>query len=251
MVSLYDYIYKDTARLASYYSQIWSGKLTIVEKTESSKETQEKQVKAGIKVVEGSYGSKEELDKFAKLSYDPLDMATNDILSYLLKNNYINKAYNEAKHGQLVIAHGSLFFIDRHILDMTNPFFDFIVKNISVDDNNFLETFMNFAKEFYSKVPFQTMFLLKTKSSMLTGSVIENYLSESISSFYLKHAENFLDDIHIIGIKESEHKQITLPENSLPWVGQLIIKELSKLIYPVDAIRVTPIAIFRKLNPIK
>ena len=247
---LYDYLYKDSLRLNSYYSQIWKGKLQTIEKGEATQENLRESGEGGLPVIKGSISHSEEFQNYSKLKYDPIDMATNDVLSYLMDNNYINKSYNEAKHGQLILAHGSLFFIDKYILEMTDPYFELLIKQLK-SDNDSLELMLTFAKNFYSKIPFQTMFILKTKAGMLTGSVHESFLAENISSFYLKHSDNFLNDIYVIGIKESDHTQITLPDTSLPGIGQSVIREVSKLIYPVDAIRTTPIAMFRKLSPYK
>ena len=76
-------------------------------------------------------------------------------------------------------------------------------------------------------------------------------MEEPISSYYFKHGAAGLAEVYIIGIKEIPSEVFSLPQAQLIGAGQQAAQILSNLLFPSEAIRVPPLALFRKLTKIE
>ena len=54
-------------------------------------------------------------------------------------------------------------------------------------------------------------------------------------------------NVYLIGIKEVPSSTFTFPNTQLIGAGQQAAQALSDMLFPPEAIRVTPLALFRKL----
>jgi hypothetical protein len=72
-------------------------------------------------------------------------------------------------------------------------------------------------------------------------------MEEPIPVYYVKHGTAGLSDVYLIGIKEIPTAAVTLGEGHLMAAGQGAAQFLRSVMFPEDAMRVTPIALFRKL----
>jgi hypothetical protein len=50
---LYDFIYRDSGRIASYYAQIFGGRLSSLEETDSEREVEDKSARLSAAVASG------------------------------------------------------------------------------------------------------------------------------------------------------------------------------------------------------
>ena len=71
-------------------------------------------------------------------------------------------------------------------------------------------------------------------------------MEEPIASYYFKYGALDLASVYVIGIKEIPSGTFSLPNTQLIGTGQQAAQALSELLFPSDAIRVTPLALFRK-----
>lgn len=117
LVPLYDFLYRDSNRLASYSAQIWGGVTQSIEKTGSSRRADDKRTQVGnaVVVVHEEKLSKEtgEVNRETSL---PHDVVSSDILSHLLQSGRVVRDVATAPHGSLVLAQGTRVFLDRDLI---------------------------------------------------------------------------------------------------------------------------------------
>jgi hypothetical protein len=70
-------------------------------------------------------------------------------------------------------------------------------------------------------------------------------------SDYFKHSTAGLAEVYVIDIKEIPSGAFSLPQTQLIGAGQQAAQVLRNLLFPSEAIRVTPLAFFRKLTKIE
>ena len=250
MVSIYDFIYVDRERIASLYAQMFGGHLlTFKELTGSVSES-----KAGIsgglpKIVEGNTSethlSKEEIESVK----DPHDVRTIDVLSELIE------LAKSSDSPIIVVRNGYLNLMDSHLirvflktLDAVTLFEPHLNKQEKREFKR-LKKMLDLIKGFIETAPILPAFLYKDSEGKLYGGTIkEIFLSEPIPSFYLKHSNKWLSNVAIVGVKEVADDTEALPEGHLSNVTNQIMESLSKMIIPLEAERIIPIAIMRKIG---
>lgn len=249
-VELYDFLYKDISRIYSYYAQVFKGTPKSFESIKSSSSSKQSSGKASVKFLSGQTDFKEDNNETFRSISDPNDVVTTDILSHLVDNGFINENYQNANHGELIIARGSLLLLDKTVLKFMDSSFTLMTDLMKVSDansdnhqqTNFLKVIISMLKE----IPLQSAFALKTSQRIVVGNLNEDYLAEPISSYYLKHSAQGIPKISIIGIKENS-ENVKMDDNSMFGWSQKIWEAFSQMVFPRTSIKVTPIAIFRTL----
>lgn len=101
---------------------------------------------------------------------------------------------------------------------------------------------------FLDALTIPSAFLLQASDGLqIAGTLKETGMEEPISTYYFKHGTAGLSDVYLVGIKEIPSPAFTIPGEQLFGAGQQAAQALCDLLFPKDAIRVTPIAMFRKL----
>ena len=59
--ALYDFLYKDSNRIVSYYAQLFGGRLSSLEETGAERSTSEKSAKLNAPIIGGELKSAEEI----------------------------------------------------------------------------------------------------------------------------------------------------------------------------------------------
>src|SRR5262245_40164760 len=95
--ALYDFLYRDSNRIASYYAQLFSGRLSSIEETDATRESQDKDIKGDAKIVSGGLKWVKEATTGAKRVFDPHDMVATDVLAELGKRR-VSTNVREAQH---------------------------------------------------------------------------------------------------------------------------------------------------------
>lgn len=113
---LYDFLYRDQERIASYYAQIWNGRLLSVEEVSSESEQSEEGLKGDVKVaaVESKISSAYQFQNTRTL--DMHDAATVDLLLRLTAQRA-----ERGIMGSIRAFSGTCFFLDRNILKFAGP----------------------------------------------------------------------------------------------------------------------------------
>lgn len=103
-------------------------------------------------------------------------------------------------------------------------------------------------KTAFSKIDLPSAFLLRTIDGVqVAGTIKESGMEEPISTYYFKHGTAGLSDVFMVGIKEVPSLSFTLPDTQMLGAAQVAAQALSDMLFPSEAIRVTPLALFRKL----
>jgi len=249
---LYDFLYRDAQRIASYYAQIFNGRLTSIEKSSAEKRSAEKGAKFGMAVAGADVKQVDELVKSSKNTFEPHDIITIDVLSHLSQSGICQSDIVNAPHGSLVIAKGSLVFMDGLMLDFATVAFDTIIstekaKPKNQQDKATLQS-IEMMKSFVSKLSFPSSFFLQSEDLVqVAGTIKDAGLEEPITTYYFKHGTMGLSDVYVLGIKEISSNPPSSLNTPMLAAAKQMAQALTELVFPQNAIKVTPIALFRKL----
>jgi hypothetical protein len=251
-VELYDFLYRDSNRLSSYYSQIFRGKLASLEQTDSSKQTTKKKGKGDAKVASVELGKDDEIQKSQKRIIDPHDTITTDVLSYIINGDFVSNDVQGTPNGALILCKGVLVLADRHILELTGILFDAMMreeksKKHHLQDRNTLKQ-LEFSKRLLEVLPLPSAFFLQTETGdLVAGTIKDEGMEEPIATYHYKHGTEGLSDVYLLGIKEVSTSAFVLPSTDLIRGVQEMADAMNKLLFPDYSINVTPLALFRKL----
>jgi hypothetical protein len=249
---LYDFLYRDAGRLSSYYAQLFSGRLASLEETEADTRRKSRDAGLDLAIVSGDIGSAHETQRATKRVIDPHDLITIDVLVQLLEGGQVSEDVKSAPHGSLVIASGILVFIDKHIIEVAIGAIEAAMATYTKAQKQELgltPQVAQAARKLIPKLDIPSAFLLTTKANLrIVGTIKELGMEELISTYYFKHGSAGLSDVYAVGIKEIPSSSSTLLTESLLATGQTIAQSLTDLIFPKEAIRITPLALFRKLT---
>jgi hypothetical protein len=253
--ALYDFLYRDKGRLTSYYSQIFEGHLTSVEESDSDRETVSRAVGANVQIVKGDLSKGEESGSAVKRTIDPHDLITTDVLTALREDSFLRTDIQTAPHGSLVQAQGTIVFADRHILEMASTVFKSLMeaekaKPRHLQDKAALSSY-GMIDGLMRTIPLPSAFVLDTTEGVqVAGTIKDEGMEEPISTYYFRHGVHGLAGVYMIGIKEVPSETVTLPVTPFLEAAKQTAQGLTVLLIPPDAIRVTPLAFFRKLEPV-
>lgn len=250
---LYDFLYRDSNRLTSYYSQIFQGKLSSLEELDSDTQKVTNKGKLSVQVAGAELSKDDEISSSSKRIIDPHDLIATDVLSYLVDGQYIHTDYLNAPNGSLVLVKGNLLFIDKSLIASTASIFTSMVENemFEVNDPN-VTIGVEVLQKILNDVPFPPLYVLETEEGVVvTGTVKEAGMEEPVSTHYFKYGNSGLPDVHLIGLKEiavaPNPSSISAFMNGM----QMVTHMLTNLLFPVASIKTTPLALFRKFEPFK
>lgn len=251
--ALYDFLYRDTGRITSYYAQIFGGHLTALEEVDGRRDNVTTGAKGSIGVVGADATQVKEVSVSARRLVQPHDVTTVDVLSRLVERATQGAEAAEARHGELILAQGTLVFIDSSMLEMAK-----LTVRISVDEekkkprnqrNQDLIGGLTAALGFLDRMAFPSAFLLQDENGTIFGGTIkENGMEEPIATYYFKHGSSGLARVNLIGIKEIPTSSFALDNAQMMGAGKEAAQALSDFLFPSDAVRVTPIALFREIG---
>jgi hypothetical protein len=245
--TLYDFLYRDPGRLASYYAQIFGGHLSAVEETDSERSAKAKGGKAGLLPVASVEGTlTEEVLSSSRRTFTPHDLISIDVLTALIRGDRITTQFTEAPHGALIRVEGTVLFIDRHMLELAGGLLGAVAGALPAGGEGV--DVLKMLEKLFASLTVPSAFMIQTNDGRkVVGTLKDGGMEEPISAYYFKHGPAGLSGVHLIGIKESPAPAINLPQQSLMGAGQGLAQVLSDLTFDKQAIRVTPVAMFRKL----
>lgn len=251
--TLYDFLYKDSNRITSYYAQLFGGHLTAFEQTDSEKDSHPKSTSVNAGVIKHRESIIGEVSSGSKRVINPHDIIVTDVLSKLANSGALNDDIQNAPHGALVLVKGTLILTDRSMFGLATASFDAAIRDEQRKHKNQQNTAvidgLTFLKEVTKNMEMPSSFLLKTDSGdEIAGIIKDEGMEEPISSYYFKHGSAGLSDVFAIGIKElTESKQVFATTEFLAGMQQAA-QGMSEMLFSADAIRVTPVALFRRIE---
>jgi hypothetical protein len=245
---LYDFLYRDSSRIASYYAQLFSGRLTSLEELESTREASQKTGEANVHLLKGGL-SKSADDTFSqKRVIDPHDVVTTDVLSYLVEHNMISEDIETADQGSLFITNGSLVFCDKFMLETAVSAFETTAAKPRTAEERQAAAGIKMLKQMLARVTFPSAYLLRTQAGeLIAGTIKDEGMEEPISTYYFRHGTAGLPGAYMIGIKEVSSESFQLPMTQFMGAAQFSAQLLSNMFFPEDSLKATPLAFFRKL----
>lgn len=250
--ALYDFLYRDANRLLSYYAQIFEGNLVSFEELETQTDTAERELKGDIKVASTSAKTVDAKQAQTRRIFDPHDQRNSDVLNFLQDNQFIYADYMHAPSGSLILVKGVLFFADKNILAAAIEAVGILAENPLTEMSDDQRIGIKILPNMISGGLFQPVCFLQTeRNHLITGTVKEFGLEEPISTYTLKYGSAGLNDVYIIGVKETP---AYLEEVDLPLVTtstEELNDNLSNFMCGEESIRITPLVIYRKIEPVK
>jgi hypothetical protein len=259
---LYDFLYRDHNRLNLYYSQIFQGKLISIEETDNSQEGTDTEAKLDTKLFGYKKTNKNSDFNQTKKTIDPIDMNAQDVLSHLSQNR-IREDYQDAPFGSLVLVKGKLSFFDKNLLSVAAEGYKLFNENQSTKPNlasaakhnkhkqnpqrSEEELGMQLIEKMIADGFIQPVFFIETEDGdSITGTIKEQGLEEPVSSYYIKFGGKGLSAVYCVGIKEETGTNEIIQSEMVTGM-QHFTNLLSTLLVGDNAIRITPIALFRKI----
>lgn len=251
--TLYDFLYKDSNRITSYYAQLFGGHLTALEQTDLEKDSHPKSTSVNAGVIKHHEGIIGEISRGSTRIINPHDIIVTDVLSKLADSGSLSEDIQNASHGALVLVKGTLILTDRSMFGLVTASFDAAIREEQRKHKNQQNKAaidgLTFLKEITKNMEMPSSFLLKTDSNDEAAGIIkDDGMEEPISSYYFKHGSSGLSDVYVIGIKEvTETKQTFATTDFLAGMQQAA-QGMSDMLFSAKAIRVTPIALFRRIE---
>lgn len=243
---LYNFLYKNSAILSSFYAQMFGG-LRLKDTNIDTISTQEENKLSGgysSTYKTSSTVSTEQQSKNQEI--DPQEIVMIDTLSILSKNA---KSIEDAKNGEIVKIPATIFLLDKALFDLMLPnIADFMILDAPKNQHKQIRQTANLIKKLFSSIRFDPLVFIHSAQDITVGTIKENFLQESIASFHIKHGSKGLDDVYVIGIKEESLGTLYMEDTQKSAADFTdVVKEM---IIPHGSYTITPIAIYREI-PIK
>jgi hypothetical protein len=249
---LYDFLYRDSGRIGSLYAQIFGGVLRSFERTDATRQGGERTGRGSLYLFGGDVKSVKESQEASKNVFDPHDIVAADVINLLNSKQKLASNILSAPHGALVLAQGTVVFIDKNMIEMAamavGATVDLEKKKSRRDRNQGMIDGFEFVRGFLQSMALPSAFLLETDDhTQVVGTIKDSGMEEPISAYYFKHGTAGLSNVFVVGIKEAAATGVKIPNQLLIGAAQNAAQALSDMTFPRGAIRVTPIALFRKL----
>jgi hypothetical protein len=249
---LYDFLYRDSSRITSYYAQIFGGHLKSVQDTDSEKDSRDKVGRLNLQLANADLRSGRENLQSQTRVIDPHDLIATDVLVRLSTENRFHDNVEKAPHGSLIIASGTVLFIDRSMMEIAKAVFDGQASEAIRAARSAPQKAAARAQKqllpILNSIEMPSGFLLHTDRDLdIVGTLKESGMEEPISTYYFKHGAAGLAEVYLAGIKEEPSFSVLLPAEKMIGVGQTAAAALKELMFPERVITVTPIAMFREI----
>jgi hypothetical protein len=249
---LYDFLYRDSSRITSLYSQIFGGHLTSLEETDSMRDTKDSRARVNIALASGDMKSSEENLSSQKRTTVPHDILATDVLSYFYEQGRVYDDIDTAPNGAIIRAKGTLILVDRTMIEMAIFAFEADLENMRkaarTPDEKATVKNLKSVLPILDKLVFPSGFLLHTDEGLqIAGTLKDAGMEEPISTYYFKHGTAGLSSVHLVGIKEKPTHAFELSNEQLIGAGKIMAQFLHNMTFPPDAIMATPITLLREL----
>lgn len=251
-VPLRDFLYRDNARLASYYAQVFGGRLVSKEVPKSSRTTHGSSYGGNVQILKGDKSSSAEAATSEKAVFEPHDVSPVALIDELLSGAFVDCDPIQAPNGRLIHAKGILYLFDGWGLQTALSAFEGVIVETLTKGHQKreLRDFAKTLKATFGGLSVPSMFLLETDAGVnFIGTIKPDGLDEPVSAFNFKHGENGLPGVHLLGLKEVAAPLVRIPETSSLKMTQGLAKAFGDMLIPEKAQRATAGALYRELRP--
>ena len=243
---VYDFIYTNTPKIHSFYAQIFQGLITGSTKTASTSTGDEREKGVGYSKTYASSKSISSEEERITMVVDPNDIITIDTLSTLSSSA---KDIHDASSGDIVKIKADMFLMDKPLFDLMMPnIAHFMMIDAPKKEHKEIKKIATLLRKMFESIRFDPIVFASMENGVAVGNIKEAYLSESITSFHLKHGKNGLSEVYMIGIKEEGAISINHSDEGLINGAMEFSDVVKNMIVPNDAYTFTPIAIYREIT---
>lgn len=253
---LYDFLYRDPVRVASYYAQLFGGHLMAQENTSQKRTTTDKSGGLMAGIAKGDYRSSQEGTDGTKDTIAPHDTIVCDLLVRMAEQGRVGEAAT-ARPGSIVRATGTLSLVDGSgiraamagvtaMLSAQQPRVNREHRRAKGNNNpppNESDIAPGIAG--LSQLTFPSLFLLQSSELMYYGTVKDVGLDEPVIAFLFKHGEQGLPGVTVLGVKEGSEPFPSFSDESLLGPSRSIMGTVSRMMIPPDGTAITPLVIYR------
>lgn len=257
---IYDFIYLDTKRLASFLAQLDDdGILLSMKKTKHLEEETKTLGSLGINM--GTRTSMENNETFSKQlekHYDSSSTALYSAIDRLDELGFIKKSISDTAIGQMLLCSGTISFQDiRMMRNLWEPMMKMVAaQETNPKQRNIKTKEAEQIKSILSALPHALLMTLMSDGDSLWSSLEEEHLKINSDDITLKHGANFAGRWHVLGIldakpdNESDTVTHQLPAGNPIFDGMVEVLTAIRIFLgrPINAYGITPIAIFRTVS---
>lgn len=248
---IYDFLYRDAERIASYYAQIWNGRLLGIEETASETERSEETIKGDVKIASSESKIVSEAQFQQKRNVDMHDAATVDLLIRLAAQRAEKKGF-----GNIYVLSGTCFFLDRSVLKYAGPMIDAALPNLKQKTNSPKQAKENARaaelaksiKQLISVIDMPSGFLLRVSDELsVCGPIKESGLDQPISAILFRAGRMGLANTYVVGMTEELAPNVQANISPMADAQCQLADTFLPLLFPTSALRMVPLAIYRKV----
>jgi hypothetical protein len=242
---VYDFLYTNTPKITSFYAQIFEGLLTKNSRMTSTESQEAKAKGVGYSKTYGESRSFSAVREQMVEEVDPREIVIIDTLATLSRSA---KEISEARNGELVTIRGDMFLMDKALFDLMMPNIgDFMMMDAPKNRHKEIKKMAALMRKLFESIRFDPIVFTSMAKGVAVGNIREEFLSESITSFQLKHGKDGVSDVTILGIKEEGSMEISTPDEGLINGAMDLSDVIKNLIIPEEAVLFTPLAIYREI----
>lgn len=249
---LYDFLYRDFERIASYYAQIWNGRLLAVEETATDSERSEETIGGSVQVASTESKLISEAQFQQKRNVDMHDAATVDLLIRLAAQRAEKKGF-----GSIYVLSGTCFFLDRNMLKYAGPAIDASMPEHHKRNTDSTKQARERAaarelaasiKQLVGVMEMPSGFVLKVNDEVLVcGPIKESGLDQPISSLLFRAGGMGLANTFVVGMTEELAFHDFSSISPMARAQCTLASSFLSLLFPANALRMVPLAIYRKI----
>ena len=243
-IELVDFLYRDSPRINSLYSQLFNGLLINTETSDAARNAAERGFGLAT-VVTGAVKKTEENNRAVKETRLPHDVIAADLIAALGALGRISDKIAESPPGTLVRATGRLYLMD-----------DFVIKTAIVaisekakdQDETGMKSIRKWLKKVTDEIKAPNAFILQTGGCNVVGILDPVGMHEPVTATYFKYGDRGIDGVGVIGIKESPQRYSGESQAGFySSTGGIYSGLLGHTVFPAGSINISPLVIYREV----
>jgi len=260
---LYDFLFIDSPRVQSLYSQLYSGLLNEITSLVSEAKSKETEIKAGGSPVGSLASRRKEQDKQSKTeSVDPHDLILRDVLGGLTDFGMISSDPKSARPGSLILLQGNSYILDFSVYENLLE----ILPIMAMSESGKTQTSSKAARKQHQKetknvldllkglskiVPWSIHLLMEHQDVTAWGAIKKEHLRDDPANLALKYGPALAGDWYMLGIVDVIAPSDPVENPTFPEMIRSLIQAVNSIRplfgRPDAFIGVTPLLLFRKL----
>lgn len=254
---LYEFLYRDPAQVISFIAQFNRGLITGIERTVAKKQATEGSL-GFTSIFAGGFKSAKDDSTSTKESYQPHDQGLRDLLGEIYAAQFVHPHPDSAPHGSIIHLTGNLEFFDGAAIKLALELQQLAPSVVQIEpkvhqtaeERKRGKEQQNALMKLLKETAFPSTFMLFDDFGKPScGTLKDVGLDEPLASFLFKYGGNQLPEIHILGIKELARTPTDEGGTGLALASRVVSKMYETLLFPPQAMRITPLLIYREVVP--